>query len=105
MHRAFAFMIGRMSQSSETQWFGHPRGLSTLFFTEMWERFSYYGMRALLVLFMTDMVASVAVTERNLTWQPSLIDNIENEMLFFETPERVAEEIVEQVNAGVRRNS
>ena len=34
-------------------WFGHPRGLGTLFFTEMWERFSYYGMRALLVLFMT----------------------------------------------------
>src|SRR5690554_2497369 len=33
--------------------FGHPRGLATLFFTEMWERFSYYGMRALLVLFMT----------------------------------------------------
>ena len=35
------------------QWFGQPRGLSTLFFTEMWERFSYYGMRALLILFMT----------------------------------------------------
>ena len=34
----------------------HPRGLSTLFFTEMWERFSYYGMRALLVLFMVDAV-------------------------------------------------
>ena len=32
---------------------GHPRGLPTLFFTEMWERFSYYGMRALLILFMT----------------------------------------------------
>jgi POT family proton-dependent oligopeptide transporter len=32
---------------------GHPRGLSTLFFTEMWERFSYYGMRALLILYMT----------------------------------------------------
>ncbi len=32
---------------------GHPRGLSTLFFTEMWERFSYYGLRALLILFMT----------------------------------------------------
>lgn len=32
---------------------GHPRGLATLFFTEMWERFSYYGMRALLILFMT----------------------------------------------------
>src|SRR5512143_2291808 len=36
---------------------GHPRGLTTLFFTEMWERFSYYGMRALLVLFMTLAVA------------------------------------------------
>jgi proton-dependent oligopeptide transporter, POT family len=34
----------------------HPRGLYTLFFTEMWERFSYYGMRALLVLFMVDTV-------------------------------------------------
>ena len=33
--------------------FGHPVGLSTLFFTEMWERFSYYGIRPLLVLFMT----------------------------------------------------
>ena len=32
--------------------FGHPMGLSTLFFTEMWERFSYYGIRPLLVLFM-----------------------------------------------------
>ena len=36
-----------------SQFFGHPAGLSTLFFTEMWERMSYYGMRALLVLFMT----------------------------------------------------
>lgn len=35
---------------------GHPAGLQTLFFTEMWERFSYYGMRALLVLFMVDAV-------------------------------------------------
>src|SRR5262245_16972330 len=34
----------------------HPRGLYTLFFTEMWERLSYYGMRALLVLFMVDQV-------------------------------------------------
>jgi POT family proton-dependent oligopeptide transporter len=36
----------------------HPRGLMTLFFTEMWERFSYYGMRALLVLFMTASVSA-----------------------------------------------
>jgi proton-dependent oligopeptide transporter, POT family len=34
-------------------WAGHPAGLSTLFFTEMWERFSYYGMRALLILYLT----------------------------------------------------
>ncbi|WP_218080068.1 peptide MFS transporter [Anthocerotibacter panamensis] len=39
--------------SYETGFFGHPRGLATLFFTEFWERFSYYGMRALLILFMT----------------------------------------------------
>jgi POT family proton-dependent oligopeptide transporter len=38
--------------------FGHPRGLATLFFTEMWERFTYYGMRALLVLFLVGAVAS-----------------------------------------------
>ena len=37
---------------------GHPPGLSTLFFTEMWERFSYYGMRALLVLFMVAAIES-----------------------------------------------
>ncbi|MBP6506271.1 MAG: peptide MFS transporter [Opitutaceae bacterium] len=36
---------------------GHPRGLTTLFFTEMWERFSYYGMRALLILFMVAAVS------------------------------------------------
>ena len=42
---------------SDTSFFGHPRGLATLFFTEMWERFSYYGMRAILILFMTASVA------------------------------------------------
>jgi len=43
---------------SGEQWFGQPRGLSTLFFTEMWERFSYYGMRGLLILFMTASAAN-----------------------------------------------
>ncbi len=43
--------------TSGAQWFGHPRGLSTLFFTELWERFSYYGMRGILVLFMTAALA------------------------------------------------
>lgn len=41
---------------SQKQWFGHPRGLSTLFFTELWERLSYYGMRAILILFMVDQI-------------------------------------------------
>ena len=37
----------------ETPWFGQPRGLTILFLTNMWEQFSYYGMRALLVFYMT----------------------------------------------------
>ncbi|MGB7220042.1 MAG: peptide MFS transporter [Vicinamibacterales bacterium] len=44
--------------STDHAFFGHPRGLSTLFFAEMWERFSYYGMRGFLILYMT---ASTAV--------------------------------------------
>lgn len=44
---------GTVNPNQKNDFFGHPRGLSTLFFTELWERFSYYGMRALLVLFMT----------------------------------------------------
>ena len=43
---------------ADTGWAGHPRGLSTLFLTEMWERFSYYGMRAFLILYMTAPVAA-----------------------------------------------
>lgn len=38
---------------AETNWFGQPRGLTILFLTNMWEQFSYYGMRALLVYYMT----------------------------------------------------
>jgi proton-dependent oligopeptide transporter, POT family len=43
--------------AGDRAFFGHPRGLATLFFTEMWERFSYYGMRAILILFMTAAAA------------------------------------------------
>jgi POT family proton-dependent oligopeptide transporter len=43
--------------AADRSFFGHPRGLSTLFFTEFWERFSYYGIRAFLVLFMTATAA------------------------------------------------
>jgi len=40
----------------DTAFFGHPIDLATLFFTEMWERFSFYGMRAILILYMTSNV-------------------------------------------------
>ena len=49
---------GPGSHGQGATFFGHPRGLSTLFFTEMWERFSFYGMRALLILFMTAPLAT-----------------------------------------------
>jgi POT family proton-dependent oligopeptide transporter len=51
--------LARSDPAARAAWFGHPRGLATLFFTEMWERFSYYGMRALLVLFMTAPLTGV----------------------------------------------
>jgi POT family proton-dependent oligopeptide transporter len=49
--RATAIAVDRPAGGSEI--FGHPKGLTFLFTTEMWERFSYYGMRSLLVLYMT----------------------------------------------------
>ena len=48
------------NDNTDTGFLGHPIGLRTLFLTEMWERMSYYGMRALLVLYMTG-----AITEFN----------------------------------------
>ncbi|MFY8096112.1 MAG: peptide MFS transporter [Niveispirillum sp.] len=42
-----------ISNDPERGFFGHPRGLAPLFFAEMWERFSFYGMRALLMLYLT----------------------------------------------------
>jgi POT family proton-dependent oligopeptide transporter len=47
-----------VNQPRQTGFFGQPAGLRTLFFAEMWERFSYYGMRAILVLFMTAPIAA-----------------------------------------------
>ena len=51
------FAVATGSSGNGEEWFGHPRGLYTLFFTEMWERFSYYGMRALLILYLTAAIA------------------------------------------------
>src|SRR5258708_22721966 len=48
--------------TAPAEFLGHPRGLSFLFATEMWERFSYYGMRALLVLYMVKYVHSPDTT-------------------------------------------
>jgi POT family proton-dependent oligopeptide transporter len=47
-----------MPRNPDTAFFGHPIGLRTLFFTEMWERFSYYGSRAFLIFYMTAAVTS-----------------------------------------------
>jgi len=46
------------AQKPQRTFAGQPRALSTLFFTEMWERFSYYGMRAILVLYLTASITS-----------------------------------------------
>src|SRR3546814_11582155 len=63
--------------------FGHPKGLSFLFGTEMWERFSYYGMRALLVLYMVkhllqpenrDGVVGYTTVSHFLTWMLGPLD-------------------------------
>ncbi|OIQ27356.1 MAG: MFS transporter [Bacteroidetes bacterium MedPE-SWsnd-G2] len=49
----------------QEEFFGHPKGLFVLFFTEMWERFSYYGMRAILVLY---LVAQTDTSNAGLGW-------------------------------------
>jgi len=55
---AAARAMNAPAASADTSFFGHPRGLSTLFFSEMWERFSYYGMRGFLILYMTAAVTA-----------------------------------------------
>ena len=49
----FSPASGRTNPAKKETWFGHPRELARLFTTEMWERFGYYGMRALLTLYLT----------------------------------------------------
>jgi POT family proton-dependent oligopeptide transporter len=69
--------------TNDTSFFGHPRGLSTLFFTEMWERFSYYGMRAFLILYMVHVLkfddrhaGSVYGTYTASVWAAAIIGGI-----------------------------
>jgi POT family proton-dependent oligopeptide transporter len=58
LERAATGLTAEPTLPLDTGFFGHPRGLSTLFFTEMWERFSYYGMRAFLIYYMTATIAN-----------------------------------------------
>lgn len=52
-------MTNSATHAKEQEIFGHPIGLYVLFFTELWERFSYYGMRALLVLYVATSATAV----------------------------------------------
>lgn len=52
-------------RAATTDWFGHPRGLTILFLTEMWEKFSYFGMRTLLVYYMTK---SLLMSQSQASW-------------------------------------
>ena len=56
--RASEAIQGANLRAGDETFLGHPKGLFVLFFAEMWERFSYYGMRALLLLFMTAPIAA-----------------------------------------------
>jgi proton-dependent oligopeptide transporter, POT family len=53
------------ASARQGDWFGHPRGLTILFLTEMWEKFSYFGMRALLVYYMTK---ALAIPQESASW-------------------------------------
>src|SRR5215217_3230161 len=61
---------GVTAQNSPPEFLGHPRGLAVLFATEMWERFSYYGMRALLVLYMAKFLLQPGQAEALAGYHP-----------------------------------
>ena len=56
---------GVAPRQRSARWFGHPPGLTILFLTEMWEKFSYFGMRALLVYYMTK---ALAMRQEDASW-------------------------------------
>ena len=69
-----------ISKNNEKTFLGHPVGLFVLFFTEMWERFSYYGMRVLLVLYMTDYLILSIKEDGNVVWG---FESLESVLTFF----------------------
>ena len=58
-------MQNETSAALDKGFFGHPKGLLYLFFAELWERFSFYGMRALLTLYMVNVIFE-ALVERDI---------------------------------------
>jgi POT family proton-dependent oligopeptide transporter len=76
-------MTASSTPAAGRSWFGHPSGLSTLFFTEMWERFSYYGMRAFLILYMVNALGfsdqhagSIYGTYTSSAWAAAIVGGI-----------------------------
>src|SRR5579871_96992 len=98
-------MLGAMAVAAarpvpgDHAFFGHPIGLSTLFFTEMWERFSFYGMRALLVLFMTKTVA-----EGGLGFTTARSTNIYGNYMMFVYLTPIAGGLLADMFIGARRS-
>jgi POT family proton-dependent oligopeptide transporter len=60
-----ALQLDPAAKPLQPTWFGHPPGLTILFLTEMWEKFSYFGMRALLVYYMTK---ALAMRQEDASW-------------------------------------
>ena len=107
---------GSGSTSDDHGFFGHPRGLSTLFFTEMWERFSYYGMRALLTLYMTSKVingglgfseaysGAIYATYVSSVWYLPLVGGwLADKVLGARRAVLIGGIIIEYVNLGIRQ--
>src|SRR5207244_5479152 len=63
-NRSDATLSATMHNTEDRSFIGHPRGLGYLAFTEAWERFSYYGMQSLLVLYMVNRLLHPGHIER-----------------------------------------
>ena len=59
--------MSSVAQANRKELFGHPVGLFILFFTEMWERFSYYGMRGILTLYIVIFISHLNI-QQNKEW-------------------------------------
>ena len=78
--RRMAIVDQAPDQGPQKTLFGHPRGLTWLFTTEMWERFSYYGMRAILILYLTNVLLLPGHAEHAIgyAWVKHLFESLFN---------------------------